>query len=247
MRYHLDAASLQQSKEPAGISDRRNGVHRSSPEILKPRATRIRQVAHGTRNQFKTRLRYVRWQMERPRGAPRGLALHKDSIDGRQSRDGFTKRAGRQQQAVSEASRSIDHGNFVQAPQAKMLQTVVGNNDIAVELQEQPGSRYAIRVHDDRADLAPLHEQCLVTHHGGIAVRQYAERLGTEATAVAPADDARPHAVFLQAFREPEGNRRFTGTAGGNVADNEYRPAEIHRVPDTAFVQFSPARGKQAE
>ena len=128
-------------------------------------------------------------------------------MHGFQSRGGFTQRPGRQQPAVAEAARAVDHGDFEVALEAQVLQAIVADDDLGALLGRQLRGRNAVRTDDDDVHAALRVQQRLVTDHCRIVRQRHDPGRPAVRAAIAAQHDAdsRPRSLSCRASQAATG------------------------------------------
>jgi len=149
----------------------------------------------------------------------------------------LAQRACRQQPAIAEAARAVDHADFHVARQPVMLQSVVGDQHIATGVEQQSRRGGAIAPHHHR-HTAGVDQTGLVANLR--RVRRIAEQQRLALTAaVAATDHAGPIAARAQGSGHGYRQRRLAGTAYAEVADHDDRRRQAHTAQDTHPIKLA--------
>ena len=136
-----------------------------------------------------------------------------------------------------------------------MLQTIVGNKDIAFGMYGKQGAPRGgtVAADEHRNTAAPSQQQRLVADDGGVSLRIHPQHRAPIARITA-ADDPGEKPGRTQLRRQPEHERRLAAAADGEVADDDHRhrqtlcgfePDAIAEPPQGAEGGKQPGKGKQ--
>ena len=124
-----------------------------------------------------------------------------------------------------------------------MLQAVVADHDIAFRItcQQRQARRHPLATHEHGTLGATPDQQRLVAHLAGRTLRlDFAYTCG--AAAIAATDDTRMPPALAHGFDQPQYQRRFAGSTGGDIADHHHRHRQAHDREDAEAVQKPPQR-----
>ena len=165
---------------------------RSDAAKTRPAAD-VRPSAGSRRRRART-VRAAAWAIERKLGtpAPRRARVDDDRMHRSSSRARFAQRARRQQPAVAEAARGVDHRDFVVARQSRVLEPVVADDDVRALLGRETRRGHPVRA--DRPPCARHAARCTSASSPVTRGSSAASRPGRTAmrSAVAPQDHADP-------------------------------------------------------
>jgi hypothetical protein len=173
----------------------------------------------------------------RPRGAPLGLA----------------QRPRRQAAAVAVPAGAVLHQDLATAPQPIVLESVVGDDDVAAVLAHQgTGNGDAVRAHRHRHAAVRRQQHGLVAEQRRVAVRRDQShgrahgRSSRAAAAVAPRRNAGPQATLAEMARQPAHQRRLARAADAEIADHDHRRAHREARKPATPIQRRPQRRNAA-
>jgi hypothetical protein len=104
-----------------------------------------------------------------------------------------------------------------------VLQTVIGQNDVGTLIYQYPGSARPISRDTDETTRATSDNYWFIADLDGIARRRYHDPVFLATTPIAPADDPGPVTGTREPVSEPDHDRRFAGSADGQIANNNDR------------------------
>jgi hypothetical protein len=150
-------------------------------------------------------------------------AVPHHGVHTRQTPQGLTQGAGRQQPAVAGAA-SVKNHQFDRALQAIVLQAVVGDDHVTVGVSRQQAPA---RRQGGRGRRRPA-RRCAwpatgVHRRPAKTVRTRPPAAPARTTAVAATDDSWPPALLAQAAHQPQHQRCLATATDGQVADHDHR------------------------
>ena len=169
----------------------------------------------------------LRWQLPGEMGFRR--AIPDDSRHSPQAYQRLAQRPGRQQMTVANAA-PVKHGDFSTTTQVVMLQTIVGDDHIALRMRRQqrfPRGR-AVASNIYRRLATPGEQHGLITrqrsrrvgYHGHNAAHAISTPRGSFLLAVTTADYARPPAARVQLADQSDHERCFVAIADRQITDD---------------------------
>ncbi|TLD44951.1 MAG: hypothetical protein FAZ92_02784 [Accumulibacter sp.] len=153
----------------------------------------------------------------------------------------------RQQPAVARAAPIEDH-HFQRSLQAIVLQTIVGDDHIAVRMrckQGMPGGN-PIGADEHWHAAAPRQQKRLIADYCRLRIggnRVYRPRR----TAMSATDDPRPPAGLAQVANDPEDQRGLAAATDGQVADDHHRHRQAGGCQQAGAVEPPPQPDQRAE
>ena len=150
-------------------------------------------------------------------------AVNNDDVRIRYVGNRFPQGTGRQHSSIAEAPGSIDDHDFAIPGQAKVLQSVVGHDDIDTSRHEGLRGCHTIASDEGNALGAAVEQQWLVAHllPVGSFVHQ-ARRLG-DLRPIATGYYPHPQAPLGQAARQPDDQRGLARATDGKIPDDNDR------------------------
>ena len=141
-----------------------------------------------------------------------------DIIHTAQSAQWFAQRTGRQAVPISEAAYTVDHRDLDIAGESIMLQSVIGDDDVAVRMLNQGFSRGdPVRRHRHWAPAPRGDEHRLVADNNGITVGPDLLGPASGRTAVSARDDTGIVTGLAQLSHQSDNKWCFSGAANGDI------------------------------
>ena len=175
-------------------------------------------------------------------------AVGHDRVYPAKTRGRFAQRPGRQQPAVAQPARAVEHADFEIPAEPVVLQAVVAYQHAARggRCKESLGGSGAVDARPDLTAAAASEQHGLVAERARIRVRRHAAGRGVDA-AVAAADDAGPVAARAQALDQPQHGRGLAGASRSDVADDDHRYRQPAHPRDAGGVGCASQRGSGAK
>ena len=168
MLLELESLGAQHGEEALRIADPGDRVH-ALPAEGRQRARGSAGVEPHGLARHQTHGERARPGRRARQRAVRGGPVRDHDIGARQGRERLAQRARRQQPAVAEAARSVDHHDLAGAPETQVLQPVVGQDHLHAARGERPRARHAVGGDEGRTGAVARQQQRLVADLAPVA------------------------------------------------------------------------------